>query len=933
MSYVDAYYNKDKDIVQVVERVNGKRVYQDYPAWRTFYVRDDRGDHVSIYGEKVRQIKCKRLKDLQKERRINAGKKLYESDIKPEIRCLSENYNGVDSPKLHTAFFDIEVDFDAERGFAPPEDPFMMITAITVHLSWTNDTITFVIPPEKMRSGEGLLEAQRLCDKFDNTFLYLSEADMLNDFLALIEDADVLSGWNSEGFDIPYTINRIIRVLSKSHARKMCLWDLMPAKKKIVKYGKEQTTYMLSGRVHLDYLELYRKYTYHEMHSYSLDAISEYELGRKKIAYEGTLDQLYNEDFYKFVEYNREDVVLIADMDKKLRFIDLANEIAHDNTVNIQTTMGAVAVTEQAIINEAHRRGMVVPDRKARDWGEDHIDYEPTPEEEAEAEAQKSAGAFVATPQIGPQKWVAGIDINSLYPSVIRALNMSPETITAQMRPTYTDQLISERIAIGRRGGTNKGFGAAQAWEDTFSTEEFKFMNERNKCNMMFLDMEDGNTAEVTGAEMHDLVFNSGLPWAMSANGTVFRQDVQGIIPSLLERWYAERKVLQQKMRETRETGGNDEDIAFWDKRQLVKKINLNSLYGAILNQGCRFYDKRIGQSTTLTGRCITRHMGSKTNEIIAGDYDYKGPSVIYGDTDSIYYSMYPVYKDKIDSGEIAWDKDTVLALYDEVANQVNASFPDFMKSFFNVPRKQGEIIAAGRENCATSAIFIKKKRYAMLIYDDDGVRRDVDGKPGKVKAMGLDLKRSDTPDYMQKFLMDVLVEVLTDAEPKDIIEMVKIFKQEFRTKPGWEKGTPKRVNNLTAFKNKVEKFRTKQNADFKLGRAEDKNEKVTLPGHVSAALNWNMLKEMHGDRYSLDITDGMKTIVCKLRPNPMKITSIAYPIDSDRIPEWFQELPFDHDLMETTIIDKKIDNLIGVLKWDLSDTNASETFDNLFDF
>ena len=104
MSYVDAFYNRDKDIVQVVERVNGKRVYNDFPAWRTFYVKDPRGDHVSIHGDKVRQIKCKRLKDLHKERRINAGKKFYESDLKPEVRCPSENYNGVDSPNFMLRF-------------------------------------------------------------------------------------------------------------------------------------------------------------------------------------------------------------------------------------------------------------------------------------------------------------------------------------------------------------------------------------------------------------------------------------------------------------------------------------------------------------------------------------------------------------------------------------------------------------------------------------------------------------------------------------------------------------------------------------------------------------------------------------------------------------------------------------------------------------
>lgn len=913
MSYVDAYYDKKHDLVRVVERLNGKRVFNDYPAIRTFYVKDQNGQHRSIFGDRIRQIRCKTTKDFHKELKINSGKKLFESDIKPENQCLSANYNGVDSPVLHTAFYDIEVDFDKERGFSSTEEAFMPITAITVYLDWMDALVTLAIPPK----GMGDEEAEAICSKFSNTKWYRSEKEMLLDFLTLIDDADIISGWNSEGYDIPYTVRRIIQVLGKEYIKRLCLWGVQPKEKYVMKYGKEQLTYELVGRVHLDYLELYRKYTYHEMHSYSLDAISEYELGRKKVAYEGTLDQLYNEDFYKFIEYNREDVMLIADMDKKLRFIDLANEIAHDNTVLIKTTMGAVAVTEQAIINEAHRRDMHVPDRKARDWDEEDADDPADMDDDELAEflaKERAAGAFVAQPKTGIQRWISGIDLNSLYPSVLRSLNMSPETIVAQLRQTYTEELITNRIIEGKKK-IGKSFGAPQAWEDTFSSEEFRYVNEKDKVVPLILDMEDGSSSELTGAEVYDLIFNtSDLNWALSANGTVFKQDVQGIIPSLLERWYSERKQLQAKMKEARDAGQSKE-VAFWDKRQLVKKINLNSLYGAILNPGCRFYDKRIGQSTTLTGRCITRHMGSKTNEVIAGTYDYKGDAIIYGDTDSIYFSMYPVYKDRIDSGEIEWNKEIVMDLYDEIAKQVNESFPDFMKSFFHVPRKQGEIIKAGRENAATTGIFIKKKRYAMLIYDDDGKRRDVDGLPGKVKAMGLDLKRSDTPDYMQDFLKDVLMKLLTDASREEIIDMIKAFKKEFRKMPPWQKGTPKRVNNLT---NHTKIF--------------EKTGKCAV-GHAMAAINWNRLRRMNSDSYSMEITDGMKTIVCKLKPNPMDITSIAYPIDELKIPAWFQELPFDNDEMEHTIITKKINNLIGVLNWDLNDTNNSETFDNLFEF
>ena len=182
---------------------------------------------------------------------------------------------------------------------------------------------------------------------------------MLRTFLTLIDDADILSGWNSEGYDIPYTINRIIKILGRSATRQMCLFNQLPKERTYESFCMERQSYDLIGRVHLDYLQLYRKFNYEERHSYRLDAIGEIELGEKKVVYDGSLDRLYNHDFGRFLEYILQDVMLIARMDKKLQFIDLANTIAHDNTVLLYTTMGAVATTEQAIINEAHRRGTV----------------------------------------------------------------------------------------------------------------------------------------------------------------------------------------------------------------------------------------------------------------------------------------------------------------------------------------------------------------------------------------------------------------------------------------------------------------------------------------------------------------------------------------------------------------------------------------------
>ena len=342
----------------------------------------------------------------------------------------------------------------------------------------------------------------------------------------------------------------------------------------------------------------------------------------------------------------------------------------------------------------------------------------------------------------------------------------------------------------------------------------------------------------------------------------------------------------------------------------MIKKILLNSLYGALLNPHCRFFDQRLGQSVTLTGRCITKHMISKMNEIFTGEYTHTGDSIIYGDTDSAYFSAYPVLKET----DFEWTKDNVLELYDTASETMNDSFTDFMIDAFNTTRENALIIQAGREVCASKGLFIKKKRYALLSYDIEGRRFDVDGSPGKIKAMGVDLKRADTPKSIQVFLENVLTKTLTGESEKEIKKYVREFRLHFRSWNGWEKGTPKRVNGLTK---KVE-------LEQKLGR-------VAMAGHQRASMNWNNLRKLYADNYSMEIQDGFKVVVCKLLAHPLNYTSVAYPADQEQLPDWFKELPFDHDAMEAALIDSKLDNLVGVLKWTFKSPEEDTTFGDLF--
>ncbi len=979
--YIDALFRRggDQEVIKIVERVNGKRVYREFQPDYHFFVNDPKGTHKSIYGDYVKKVSPRSFGEKHKLiKSLSSNVKKWETDVDPIFRCLEHHYQHIDAPALNIAFFDIETSFDKESGWSEASEANNYITSISVHLQWIDEIICLAVPPETLTWEE----AQAIADRVGNVVLFRTEGEMLQSFMEVIEDADILSGWNSEAYDIPYVVNRIKKVLGKHEARKMCLWEAEPKVREFERGGKVQPTYDLIGRVHIDYLQLYKKYNYEERHSYALNAIADIELGEAKIAYEGTLDELYNDDFEKFLQYNIQDTRLLDRLDKKLQFIDLANSIAHANCVLIQTTMGAVAVTDQAVLVEAHSQNMVCPDKK---HGRDE-------------DATRAAGGWVATPRRGLHRWVASTDMKSLYPSVIRTLNMSPETIVGQIRLDRTNEAITAWIAMGGK------HTFAAWWNDRFNVLEMEDFYNEDIANKLILDMEDGSEFEITGKELYDLIFSGEQPWCISANGTIFRTDREGIIPAILTRWYNERKTLQGIMTNYQDIEDNakiegvkvpenlftNDDISdvetkanpyseaeaykpkklkeliaeghkkrvvqyinqhnlmvrdgkviyrdqkdlkriigFWDKRQLVKKINLNSAYGALLNAGSRFFDQRLGQSTTLTGRTITKHMAAKTNEMITGIYDHYGEAIVYGDTDSCYFSAYPIIKREIDAGEIEWTKESIVDLYNDLARAVSNTFPEFLLEKLNVPVKRSTgVIASSRETVSESGLWIVKKRYACLMYDKDGIRLDAGGKPGKVKAMGLDLKRADTPKFVQEFLSEILLDTLCGKGENAVIEKIRVFKEKFGDMKPWQQGTPRAVNKLTHYREKLEDAARKKMKGIEVGN-------LHVPGHVTASLAWNQLKEIHQDQHAMRIIDGQKIIVCKLKEtSENRLTSIAYPVDEVHLPEWFLKLPFDSEDMMAGIVDKKVENLVGVLKWDLSRTNKEQAhLETLFDF
>lgn len=419
-----------------------------------------------------------------------------------------------------------------KAGFASPNDPFNPVTAISLYLDWLDQLVTLVIAPKHMTKET----ANQIVNEFDNCLLFTNEIEMFETFFQLIDDADILTGWNSEGYDIPYMVNRVTRVMSKDDTRKFCLLDQLPKPREYERFGKVEMTYDLVGRIHMDYLQLYKKYNYESRHSYKLDFIGEMEVGENKTQYEGTLDQLYNKDFKKFIEYNRQDTMLLVKIHNKLKFLDLANSIAHQNTVLLPTVMGSVAQIEMAVINKAHKMGMVVPDKQEKDSDE-----------------QAAAGAYVATPKKGISEWIGGVDIASMYPSSIRALNMAPETIIGQVRQTLTDQYMKNK---GRKLATEKtrykegdeDVAGSVLWEGLFGSLEYIAIMNQERGTILTIDFEDGTTTEMSAAEIWKLIFDSNKPWMISANGTIFTYEKIGVIPELLTTWFEERKEMKAKM-------------------------------------------------------------------------------------------------------------------------------------------------------------------------------------------------------------------------------------------------------------------------------------------------------------------------------------------------------------------------------------------------
>lgn len=880
---------------------SGIRSTKTFEAPHYFYVDDPNGDYRTIFDTPVSKVTFPNSREAwQAKQQYSEDKvKMWESDIGPELRVLSNNYFNVAPPKLHITHLDIEVDYDPIRGFSSPKDPYAPINAIALYHEHRNEMIAMAVPPEGQDWNNDTLA--RACneilpvpeDEYTVRFMVCQdEEELLLCFLDEIEDSDLLCGWNAERFDFPYLGGRIRMILGEHHfARLSFLEGNLPVLqeqeigKKKFDDGEDssdiiretQMVLTTSGRLLADYMLLYKKYEAAEKPSYKLSSVSEDVLVDDdtdepllpKLEYEGSLADLYRKDFAFFVRYNIRDTEILHGFEKKLGYISLANTLYHLSTGQFVHVLGTLKLAELAIVNYCHHTiKRVVPNVTRPD-----ID-------------RAIEGALVLLPQVGMHELLGSIDINSLYPTAIRSLNMSPEKIRGQ----FIEE-IQACIEICKGSDVE----LTLVWEKT----------------------KEHITA--TADEWRTYLWDHKM--AVSGYGTVFLQDSPGIIPSVLGDWFAQRKKYQALKKEAAARHDYEAEN-YYDRLQYVYKIKLNSLYGALSNLYFRFYDLRLGESTTGTGRMILKHQCRKVNEVLDGNYNvdfplyrdieeleeeddldeesevrrhspdialngpvfngqFQSEVVIYGDTDSTYFKT---FADNIE--------DAIL-IADEVAAQVNASYQDFMIKTFLCQPGFDNLVKCGREVVADRGIFVEKKRYILHLVDVEGKRVD------KCKVMGLDTKKTTLPVPVSKKLNGFIERLLKGETWDEISQSVVDYKDELiNSKDIMDIGLPKGVK-------KVEQY----TEDFK------RNRKCRLPGHVAGSIFYNQCLIEYDDKVSMQITSGMKIKVFRLKGHHGRFKCIAIPTDAEFVPTWFMEnFMIDKPSHIERLVDKPLTNILKAI-------------------
>jgi DNA polymerase elongation subunit (family B) len=636
-------------------------------------------------------------------------------------------------------------------------------------------------------------------------------------------------------YDIPYIAGRIDRILGEKEARRLSPWGNIRRKELVIK-GREQISYEVAGVSVIDYLDLYKKFTYKAQESYRLDHIANVELGQKKLDHSEfeTFKDFYTKDWQKFIDYNIRDVELVDQLEDKMKLIELCFTMAYDAKVNFNDVFFQVRTWDAIIYNYLKKRNIVIP-----------------PKDRSE-KSDKFAGAYVKEPIPGKYDWVVSFDLNSLYPHLIMQYNISPETLLEERHPSATVEKILNR-------------------------------------QVNFDDYKD---------------------YAMCPNGAMYRKDVRGFLPELMEKMYNDRVIFKKKMLiakqqyEKTKTKELEKEIARCNNIQMAKKISLNSAYGAIGNQYFRYYKLANAEAITMSGQVSIRWIECKMNLYLnkilkTNDVDY----VIASDTDSIYLNMGPfvetVYKGREKTTEeIVGFLDKVCAM--EFEKYIESSYQE-LADYVNAYDQKMQM---KRENIADRGIWTAKKRYILNVWDSEGVRYD----EPKLKIMGLEAVKSSTPAPCRQKIKDALKIVMTKTED-EMIAFIDNFRKAFNQLPPEEISFPRSIND-------VDKHKSSSTLYSK-----------GTPIHARGAILYNhLIKEKKLDKKYAKIQNGEKIKFCYLKlPNPIRENVISYIQEFPK--EFGLDKYIDYDLQFSKAFLEPMKVILDAINWKVEKTVNLESF------
>jgi len=812
-----------------------KKGYQVIPYKPYAYVKHSNGTHVSLYGDRL-----KKVFDYDKE-----DPHLFESDVPPTTRFLVDQYtNSDDSSEGHRMIF-IDIEVEVTDGFPDAQRASNTITAITMWDKLSDTYYTYVTDPKK--------QIKNYTENNVVVELFTTEYEMLNKFYQKYMEIKptIISGWNTDFFDIPYLYNRAVRVLGKSVAGL-----LSPISE--VKWNEYKGRYVIAGVSCLDYLSLYKKFSFIQQSSYRLDYIGEVEVGMKKIEYEGTLNDLYENELQKFIDYNIRDVKILVDLDKKLNYIEIARGVAHLGHIPYEDVYMSSRYLEGAILVYLKKMSIVAPNRPPRP---------------KKLDDDKFAGAYVQRPQKGKHDWVYDLDITSMYPSVIRSLNISPETKV----------------------------GKVEGWDAE------KFIDKNNKKTYTITDKGGKEMGKFTESELQTY-FNQAEV-SVASNGVMYRTDKQGLIPALLTKWFNERVEMRKLVKKFHEQGDKEKE-EYFDRRQYLQKIILNSLYGVLGLPVFRFYDLDNAEATTLTGQQLIKFSKRITNHFYNNELGTNEDYVIYIDTDSIFASAVPLVKKRFPKEKLSDTMMTqrIMEICSEVQDYLNKSYDYFAKKFLNIDKHVFDI---KQEVVAKTGLFITKKRYGLKIINDAG------RKVNKIHVKGLDTVRSNFAVAMKKLLSSVLEDILSDVPKEQIDERISKFKRNMHMLHYDVMANPIGVKGIQKYTEETdETFST-----FKKG----------APVHVKSAINYNsLLQHWYEGRKYEKISNGTKIKWVYLKENEFGFDTIAYKGYED--PPQILELiktHIDHSKMYEQAMSKKLGMFYEAMSWEavVDKTQSIERF------